>query len=43
MGLIPESGGGHGNLLHGQRSQWLHRMWEFPGPGIDPLSPALAG
>ena len=20
MGLIPESGGGHGNLLHGQRS-----------------------
>ena len=27
----------------GSGAQWLHSMWEFPGPGIDPSSPALTG
>ena len=27
----------------GSRAQPLHGMWDLPGPGIEPVSPALAG
>ena len=27
----------------GARASLLHGMWELPGPGLEPLSPALAG
>ena len=27
----------------GARSQLLHGMWDLPGPGLEPMSPALAG
>ena len=27
----------------GARAQLLHGMWDLPGPGIEPVSPALAG
>ena len=27
----------------GARAQLLHSMWDLPGPGIKPMSPALAG
>ena len=27
----------------GSRAQLLHGMWDLPGPGIEPVSPALAG
>ena len=27
----------------GTRAQLLHSMWDLPGPGFEPLSPALAG
>ena len=27
----------------GTWAQLLHRMWDLPGPGIEPMSPALAG
>ena len=27
----------------GTRAQLLHGMWDLPGPGIEPVSPALAG
>ena len=27
----------------GAWAQLLRRMWDLPGPGIDPMSPALAG
>ena len=27
----------------GSRAQLLHDMWDLPGPGLEPLSPALAG
>ena len=27
----------------GARAQLLHNMWDLPGPGIKPVSPALAG
>ena len=27
----------------GARAQLLHGMWDLPGPGLEPLSPALAG
>ena len=27
----------------GTRAQLLHGMWDLPGPGIEPMSPALAG
>ena len=28
---------------YGARASLLHGMWELPGPGLEPLSPALAG
>ena len=27
----------------GARAQLLHGMWDLPGPGLEPVSPALAG
>ena len=27
----------------GPRAQLLHGMWDFPRPGLEPVSPALAG
>ena len=27
----------------GARAQLLHSMWDLPGPGLEPVSPALAG
>ena len=27
----------------GAWAQLLHGMWEFPRPGLEPMSPALAG
>ena len=27
----------------GSRAQLLHGMWDLPGPGLEPMSPALAG
>ena len=27
----------------GARAYWLCGMWDLPGPGIEPVSPALAG
>ena len=27
----------------GARAYLLHGMWDLPGPGIEPVSPALAG
>ena len=27
----------------GSRAQLLHSMWDLPGPGLEPVSPALAG
>ena len=27
----------------GARAQLLRRMWDLPGPGLEPVSPALAG
>ena len=27
----------------GTRAQLLHSMWDLPGPGLEPVSPALAG
>ena len=28
---------------YGVRAQLLHGMWDLPGPGLEPVSPALAG
>ena len=28
---------------YGSRAQLLHGMWDPPGPGLKPVSPALAG
>ena len=38
----------HGLQTHrlsncGSRAQLLHGMWDLPGPGLEPASPALAG
>ena len=27
----------------GSRAQFLHGMWDLPRPGLEPVSPALAG
>ena len=27
----------------GARAQLLHGMWDLPGPGLEPVSPTLAG
>ena len=27
----------------GSRAQLLHGMWDLPGPGLEPVSPAVAG
>ena len=27
----------------GSRAQLLHGMWDLPGPGLEPVCPALAG
>ena len=27
----------------GTRAQLLHSLWDLPGPGLEPMSPALAG
>ena len=27
----------------GSRAQWLRGMWDLPRPGLEPVSPALAG
>ena len=27
----------------GSQAQLLHGMWDLPGPGLEPVSPALAG
>ena len=27
----------------GSRAQWLRGMWDLPKPGLEPVSPALAG
>jgi len=28
---------------HGAQTSLLYRMWDLPGSGIEPMSPALAG
>ena len=33
----------HGLSSCGTRAQLLHGMWNLPRPGLEPLSPALAG
>ena len=33
----------HGLSSCGAQAQLLHSMWDFPAPGIKPVSPALAG
>ena len=33
----------HGLSSCGAQAQLLQGIWNFPGPGIEPLSPALAG
>ena len=33
----------HGLNSCGTWAWLLHGMWDFPGPGIEPVSPALAG
>ena len=33
----------HGLCSCGLRAQLLHSMWDLPGPGVEPMSPALAG
>ena len=33
----------HGLSSCGARAQLLHGLWDLPGPGIEPVSPALAG
>ena len=33
----------HGLSSCGSRAQLLHGMWDLPGPGIKPVSPALTG
>ena len=32
-----------GLLSCSARAQLFHGMWDLPGPGIEPMSPALAG
>ena len=32
----------HGLSSCGLRAQLLHSMWDLPGPGVEPMSPALA-
>ena len=27
----------------GARAKWPHNMWDLPAPGIEPMTPALAG
>ena len=34
---------GHRLSSCGTRAQLLHGMWDLPGPGLEPMSPALAG
>ena len=29
--------------IYGSRAQLLHGMWDLPRPGLEPVSPALAG
>ena len=33
----------HGLSSCGSRAQLLHGMWDLPGPGLEPVSPSLAG
>ena len=33
----------HGLSSCGSRAQLLHAMWDLPRPGLEPMSPALAG
>ena len=33
----------HGLSSYGARAQLLRGMWDLPGPGLKPVSPALAG
>ena len=33
----------HGLSSCGSQAQWLRGMWNLPEPGIEPMSPALAG
>ena len=35
--------GAHGLSSCGSRAQLLCGMWDLPGPGLEPVSPALAG
>ena len=42
--LLWGAGFSHGGFSSwGTRASLLHGMWNFPGPGIEPMSPALAG
>ena len=42
--LVAEHGfQAHGLSRCGARAQLLRDMWDLPGPGIEPMSPALAG
>ena len=34
---------GHMFSRNGTRAQLLQGMWDLPGPGIEPVSPALGG
>ena len=42
--LLQSTGSRHAGCSScGTRAQLLHGMWDLPGPGIEPMSPALAG
>ena len=42
--LVPEHRLQTRRLSHcGSRAQLLHGMWDLPTPGLEPVSPALAG
>ena len=32
-----------GSVVVGYKLSWLHGMWDLPSPGIEPVSPTLAG
>ena len=43
LGLRASGAVAHRLSSCGSRAQLLHGMWDLPGPGLTPVSPALAG
>ena len=40
-GTLTSAAVAHGLSSCGQQASWLSAMWDLPGPGIKPVSPAL--